>query len=406
MDQKRIFIITQTDESQNYGVGRYILEIASEIERRKIDYTLVVVTMAVSGLIAPEKKVSYNITNLFIPCPFFREGSNETLTSQYSKAVFCILSDFFTITETDIFHFNNPRHYYLLTQVKRLTSAKILYTLHASLWKIFYNNDFKDFQKAWSNKEDTTQIKRTIAAEVKNCELADRVICLSDEIVKDVVETYLIPKNKIKKIANGIQLVDGANTIKESMALKNRLKITSSDFVFLYVGRFNEQKGVHQLLSVFSEILKHKTINVKLVLVGDGALLPLLRKRHKHFKNKILFTGYINPKEVGLYYRIADCLVFPSLNEQSSYVMLEAMAHKLPMIVTDIRAFDVLEDMKTCLRIGIKKQNRVDEVDLKMKMKKMMNERVLREQIAHNAYELYLKKFTVTQMFVATYSTL
>ena len=179
METKRIFMITHMDTSKNYGVGKYISEVTKEVIRSNDDFHLVIITIGVHFLVHPSKMVMGPITKLDIPPPFKKQDTVELLTGIYSDAVFCIISDFFALNENDIFHFNNPQQYYLLKQVIS-TPVKIIYVIHTSLWKVYFNNNFNTFLKAWHTQENNTIFKKTILAEKKICKLADRVICLNN----------------------------------------------------------------------------------------------------------------------------------------------------------------------------------------------------------------------------------
>lgn len=403
MATKRIFMITHTDTSQNFGVGKYISEITKEVIRRKINFSMVIITIGAFDLINPSKLIRGPITQFNIPRPFERQDSKELLTGIYSDAVFCIINDFFDLNENDIFHFNNPQQCYLLRRVRESTPVKIIYVIHTCLWKVYYNNDFKAFLRAWHSQEDNTIIKNTILVEKEICELTDRVICLNDETTKDVIKVYSIPKKKIKLIPNGIGLPQERTNNIELEGIKKKLQLTANDFILLYVGRLNEQKGILDLVKAFRKIVGNGERQMKLIIVGEGDLMPNLKSLSKGLEGSILYTGYIRPDEIHYYYSLANAMVFPSMNEQSSYVILEAMVYKVPMIVTDIKAFDFLISEETCLKVTHRNQNEVDKNDLEKKMTMIIKKKELSIGIAHNAFNLYLENFTTHRMFEATY---
>lgn len=98
----------------------------------------------------------------------------------------------------------------------------------------------------------------------------------------------------------------------------------NSDFV--YVGRFEEEKGVR----LFAEAAR--MARVPAVFVGDGALGPELRR----LCPGAVFTGWLAPAEIRRRLRGARALAFPPLwYETLGLVAIEAAAAGVPAIVSD-----------------------------------------------------------------------
>ncbi len=106
---------------------------------------------------------------------------------------------------------------------------------------------------------------------------------------------------------------------------------------FLYVGRFNVDKGLRELVSAFNALSK-KYKNIHLVMVGAGV------DGEKPLPKKVLNIITTHPQihihrwkdDVRPYYEAANCLVLPSYREGFPNAVLEAGAMELPSIVTDI----------------------------------------------------------------------
>ena len=59
-------------------------------------------------------------------------------------------------------------------------------------------------------------------------------------------------------------------------------------------------------------------------------------KESQDISEKVIFTGFVNPKDMPKMYKMADCLVVPSVWEEPfGVVALEGMASGLPLIVTN-----------------------------------------------------------------------
>ena len=121
--------------------------------------------------------------------------------------------------------------------------------------------------------------------------------------------------------------------------LRKELHITANDFVFIFVGRIVNDKGMKELSKAMQSLLKKNYhLTPKLLLVGDfeSKLDPLSPEDENFFKNNssVLFVDY--QKDVRPYLAAADTLVFPSYREGFPNVVLEAGCMGLPSIVTDI----------------------------------------------------------------------
>jgi glycosyltransferase involved in cell wall biosynthesis len=88
---------------------------------------------------------------------------------------------------------------------------------------------------------------------------------------------------------------------------------------FLYVGRVSREKNVQAFLDL--------DLPGRKVVVGDGPLLPALRRRYPG----VAFKGAKTGDELAAEYSAADVFVFPSRTDTFGLVLLEAMASGLPI---------------------------------------------------------------------------
>lgn len=104
----------------------------------------------------------------------------------------------------------------------------------------------------------------------------------------------------------------------------------------LAVGSLTEQKD-HATLIASLKILGDRGVDVRATVVGDGRLRGLLGEAAASagIESKIEFTGKLPHAEVLKRYHDADVFVLTSRWEGSPNVLLEAMAHGLPSVVSD-----------------------------------------------------------------------
>ena len=99
----------------------------------------------------------------------------------------------------------------------------------------------------------------------------------------------------------------------------------------LYVGRLVDWKTIDSLIDAVGMC----SSNVRLTILGDGALRPKLESHAKiKAPNKVDFLGLVLHSETNKYYDNADIFALPSIRECGGAVVLEAMARGLPVVAT------------------------------------------------------------------------
>lgn len=167
----------------------------------------------------------------------------------------------------------------------------------------------------------------------------DHFICISETARKNL-EYEGIDPSKIDVVYNSVDLVFFSPGAKDP-ALLNKLKISKTDKVIMFVGKLTSWKNPFTLLYA-AKLLIQKGLAVKLIVAGQGAQKANLQKTAAllNLSDKVLFLNFIENTELNRYYRLADVFVMPSvttliINEQFPFAVVEAMASGLPVIVTN-----------------------------------------------------------------------
>lgn len=109
----------------------------------------------------------------------------------------------------------------------------------------------------------------------------------------------------------------------------------------VYAGRLSSEKGVAVLIEAIS-ILKRGGFEPlpSVTLVGDGPERRLLERLALDLgcAEAIRFAGHCNRADLSLHLMSADLCVQPSLSEGFSKAWLDAMAHGLPVVASDVGA--------------------------------------------------------------------
>ena len=152
--------------------------------------------------------------------------------------------------------------------------------------------------------------------------------------------------------------------------LKQELRISNDDIVFIFIGRLVADKGINELVNAFDNLSK-KERDTKLILVGrrERLLDPLLPETEALIlENKNILTVGIQ-KDIRPYVAISHALVFPSYREGFPNVLLQCSCMELPCIVSDINGCnEVIEHNVNGLIVPVK-----NEIELEKAMQFMID---------------------------------
>lgn len=118
----------------------------------------------------------------------------------------------------------------------------------------------------------------------------------------------------------------------EVIQLKEKLGIRHDEFVMLFLGRISREKSIETLIREFSKIGNEK---IKLLIVGGGPDLDFFKGvvEEVNITDKVIFTGMVDPKDIGMYYQVADLFTNFSMSETQGLTYYEALASCVPLLV-------------------------------------------------------------------------
>ena len=104
----------------------------------------------------------------------------------------------------------------------------------------------------------------------------------------------------------------------------------------MFAGRLIQKKGVSVLIDSLAYI--DEELNYELLIYGEGYEEKMLRDRVNKLglERKVRFMGKVPYEKMMNAYMDADIFVMPSLRESGGSVLVEAMAHKLPIVALDM----------------------------------------------------------------------
>ena len=137
--------------------------------------------------------------------------------------------------------------------------------------------------------------------------------------------------------------------------IRNKYNLGMEDVVFLFCGRFNEEKGIRELLKAFEMMTK----NAKLLIVGgyyygSGMISPFEQEMYKlveeKLKDKVQFTGQVEYNMMPEIYAIADVVVIPSMwDDPAPLTVIESLSSGKALITTDSGGIPEYADSNTSI---------------------------------------------------------
>lgn len=215
------------------------------------------------------------------------------------------------------------------------------------------------------------------------------IICVGEyEYTKSVEIGF--SKERLCLISNGVDLPKEKNTKKH-----NNL----NQYNLLFVGRFDRQKGIDTLLEALKTLDDKKLdFSIKLTMIGS-TINSDSKMVFPNFKNIVVeYTGWISKEAIGEYYRSSDCLIVSSRWEGFAMVPLEAMSFNLPIITSDIQAFNEINKVSklffncgnsSSLASIISCINTYDLDGMSERLMKRMTEHYTRERMNNMTIKLY-----------------
>ena len=153
------------------------------------------------------------------------------------------------------------------------------------------------------------------------------VVATSETLCAECVQAYPAATSAISVITPGTNLPENS---LEKKAARQILDLPQESSIVLFVANDYAKKGLNTLLKALVSL----PADVDLVVVGNPKAAPKYRQQAERsgLGKRVYFLGSLD--DLSLVYTAADCLAHPTLADSFAMVVLEAMAHGLPAIVS------------------------------------------------------------------------
>ena len=214
---------------------------------------------------------------------------------------------------------------------------------------------------------------------------SDYVFSYGGKITDILIEVANVSKKKIIEIPSAIENKWLLNEVKQKNPIPN----------FLFIGRFDERKGLKELNSVLNDLLKNNELEFKFQFIG-----PIINEV-KIIHNKIEYLGEIrDDSNMKKHLEKADVIVCPSYSEGMPNVIMEAMANKMAVIASGVGAVNLLVNEQNGILIFPRNTNELKAAFLLyLKLDKV---KLFEQQ--NNSYEIIKTKFLWDEIILTTIS--
>ncbi len=221
----------------------------------------------------------------------------------------------------------------------------------------------------------------------------DRVIAVSAATAGRV--SRWVRANRLVVIHNGTSIATSAGA-PDRVAQREALGISASAKVVCFVGRFDPQKGMDALTQTMAAVLAGSE-DVVFLLVGDGRSRAQVEAAALGFGARVVMTG--SQRDVEPYFVASDMVFFPSSSEGLPLALLEAFAHGLPAVASNVGGIpEVIVEGHNGFLCG-----RHDTDTMTRRIMQLAHDDELRTRMGANARDTVAAGFTISGMVEATH---
>ena len=164
------------------------------------------------------------------------------------------------------------------------------------------------------------------------------VICGNGVLTRDYLRSLGVPDAKITlghMVADTEGIRAGVQNMSQFERASARVSLAGdADLVCLFVGQLNERKGIKLFLQGWRRYCEKVEASSPVVLViGDGPQREKLSEEFEGYPG-VRFFGPVDYDALYKYFAVADIFVMPTLEDNWSMVVPEAMAAGLPILTS------------------------------------------------------------------------
>ena len=213
-------------------------------------------------------------------------------------------------------------------------------------------------------------------------------------------------RNKIVTAPLGVRISDG------DIGLGRRSRSTADVKTLLFVSRVQRKKGLPNLIEAWSRLPEDLRKDWQIRIVGpdqDGHVSELkaqcdrlgigwydcqMQSNNRTIEqSNIIFVGPKYDSDLAAEYANADLFVLPTHSENFGSVVIEALAHGVPVITTKEAPWSELEEFKCGWWIDDNVDALTDSLRAAIKQSEQSNNRTILQEMGHRGHQLVLNRY-------------
>lgn len=280
--------------------------------------------------------------------------------------------------DIDLIHCHYLREHYTALLAKRYNKKiKVVYTNHF----VLANNTITRLSNRWMDKRQ------------------DQIIAVCNRGREQLIANGW-SGDRIQVVFNAVDMSVWAGERAES-TMRAEFGIPEDRLVMLCASRFAHDKGHAYLVNSLKRLSEITDVPFTMVLAGDGPLLEQTKEQVKAMEltDRVIFAGF--RKDIKNLYKGSDIYINSSQHEALSFLIIEAMAAGLPVIVTDMGGNrDIVPPDADCGALVVYD----DPESMAQAMKRMLEDAAYRSACAAGALRTVEEKFEVGKMCQLTWN--
>jgi glycosyltransferase involved in cell wall biosynthesis len=218
---------------------------------------------------------------------------------------------------------------------------------------------------------------------------AKKIIAVSENTKKDLMNLYKVPEEKIKVVYEGVNLATRNPQLVTNFDEESyRLQATGYSPYLLFIGRLEERKNICGIIDAY-RILKEKyNIPHSLVLAGNpGFNYGIVKLKIENCKLKIIELGFVSEEEKRKLLENAEVFLFPGFYEGFGLPILEAQGFGVPVVTSNISSMPEVAGFSAIL------VNPGDSSEIAEAVYQLISDKSLRNDIINKGLE-NVKRFS------------
>lgn len=164
----------------------------------------------------------------------------------------------------------------------------------------------------------------------KACQVANRIIAISDMTKLDIIKTYKINEEKIDVVYQGCdESFQQTITQEKKENIKKRYNIPSH--YILYVGSIEERKNLLLVVRALQQLNK----DIHLIAIGKRTPYTNIVEayiKENNMQQQVSILNNVPFDDLPGFYQMADLFIYPSFFEGFGIPIIEALHSKVPVI--------------------------------------------------------------------------